>query len=225
MTTRSLLFAVVIMSCRLVWADAIYDVSLQTSALIGHPAGPFALELQFNDGSGTGDANNTATLSDFALAGGSASGPTTTFGGVAGTIGTSVTMIDSSFFNQFTEGFTPGTSLSFQLKLTTNLDSGGVPDEFSLSILDSSGVEIPTLGPANAFLIMDIDSDSPSTFTFASDTSQNPNAGGPPIAIGAPILTTPSSQVPEPKNWLLVAIGLSGLLNVRKTWLSLQRRA
>ncbi len=51
-------------------ADAIYNVSLDTSSLIGNAAGPFSLDFQFNDGSGTNDGNNTVTLTNFAFGGG-----------------------------------------------------------------------------------------------------------------------------------------------------------
>ena len=57
------------------WADAIdMNVSLGTSALIGHPAGPFSLDFQLLDGAGTNDGNNTATLSQFVFGGGAPSG-------------------------------------------------------------------------------------------------------------------------------------------------------
>jgi hypothetical protein len=48
-------------------------VTFNTSALTSLPGssgGPFELALVFTDGSGTGDGNNTITLSDFNLGGG-----------------------------------------------------------------------------------------------------------------------------------------------------------
>ncbi|HEY6358872.1 MAG TPA: hypothetical protein VIX35_11540, partial [Vicinamibacterales bacterium] len=56
----------------------------------------------------------------------------------------------STPFHAFVEFFTPGSSLSFQLDLTTNVDTGGTPDAFAVSILDSSGASIPTLDPSGA---------------------------------------------------------------------------
>jgi hypothetical protein len=198
-------------------ADLIYNVSMNTTPLIGHPAGPFSLEFQLNDGNGTGDANNTATLSNFLFSGGAALGSPTLIGGVTGNLASGVTMTDSSFFNQFIQNFNPGATLSFQLGLTTNPDSGGVPDEFSFAILDRSGFEIPTVAPANALLIIDIN--SPTTIsTFRTDTSQSPSAGGPPIDIAAPRVTPLVSNVPEPKSLLLLATGLLGVaLTVRSS--------
>src|SRR3984957_4720391 len=46
-------------------------ISIDTASLEGNPNAPFTLDFQFIDGSGTGDANNTVTLTDFDLAGGS----------------------------------------------------------------------------------------------------------------------------------------------------------
>ena len=183
-------------------ADVIYDVSLGTAPLIGHPARPFALEIQLNDGSGTGDGNNTVLLSNFVFGGGNPSGTPSIFGGVTGNLSSSVAMTDSSFFNQFIQNFNPGATLSFQLMLTTNVDSGGVPDELSLALLDSSGFEIPTLGPADALLIIDINSGTPTISTFRTDTTQSPNARGLPIDIVTPVIST----VPEPSTLALSTV-------------------
>jgi hypothetical protein len=49
-----------------------YDVTLDTAPLVGHPAGPFYVEVAFTDGGGVDDANNTITLSNIQFAGGSA---------------------------------------------------------------------------------------------------------------------------------------------------------
>lgn len=204
--------ALAILTSGLSFGDMLYNVVIDTSPLIGHSAGPFSLELQFNDGTGTGDANNSAFLSAFLFGTGGPSGTASIFGGVTGNMGSSVTMIDSSFFNQFIQGFNPGATLSLQLALTTNVDAGGTPDEFSLSIVDSSGFEIPTFGPANALLIIDIDSATPTVSTFSTDTSQSPNAGGPPINIGAPQIGPVVSSVPEPSSLSLLAIGLAAVV-------------
>src|ERR1035438_3197113 len=46
-------------------------VTIDTSALGGSSSGPFTLDFQFVDGNGTGDGNNSVTLSNFSLGGGS----------------------------------------------------------------------------------------------------------------------------------------------------------
>src|SRR5947209_858134 len=77
----------VMLSASVSQAGVVYDVSLNTSPLIGHAAGPFSLAFQFNDGSGAGDSNNTAILSAFQFgAGGSASGLPSLFGGASGSL-------------------------------------------------------------------------------------------------------------------------------------------
>ncbi len=46
-------------------AQILYTVTLDASPLIGNANGPFLLEFQLSDGSGTNDGNNIATLSHF----------------------------------------------------------------------------------------------------------------------------------------------------------------
>src|SRR5207245_11083515 len=94
--------ALLLLSASLCRAGIVYNVSLNTSPLIGHAAGPFSLGFQFNDGIGTGDANNTAVLSAFQFGvGGSAAGVPTLFGGATGSLASGVTLTDSSFFYAF----------------------------------------------------------------------------------------------------------------------------
>ncbi len=120
-------------------ANLMFDVTLDTSGLIGHPAGPFYVDFQLNDGSGNFAGVNTATISNFMFGDkGSASGNPQLFGGAMGDLSTGVTLKDdAAFINEFIEGFTPGSFLSFHVELTTNVDPGLTPDGFSFSILDS----------------------------------------------------------------------------------------
>jgi hypothetical protein len=160
------------------------------------------VEFQLNDGSGTGDSNNTAILNDFLLNGGGPAGSPTLNGGANGNLTSGVTLTDNSFFNQFIQSFTPGSALSFRLSLSTNMDSGGTPDQFSFAILDKTGAELPTLAPGffDVFVQIDIDSASPIVRTFGTDTSRTPAGGGPAINIAAPVA---ASAVPEPGTILL----------------------
>ena len=169
----------------LAFGDALYNVSVDTSSLIGNPAGPFQLDFQFTDGSGIGDANNIVTLSNFDFGSGSASGAPTLTGGGTGDLSTAVTLRDSEFFNEFAQAFTPGSAFGFRVDLTTNPESINVPDQFSFAILDSSGL-------GDTLLTADIFSTGPSVSVFASST--------PPIP--APNV----SSVPEPSlAWPLAA--------------------
>ena len=195
-------------------AGAIYDVVIDTVPMIGHPAGPFTLDLQFIDGSGAGDANNTAVLGNFTFGGGSPAGSAAGIGGVSGDLASSVQMIDSSFFNEFDQSFNPGASLSFRLAVSTNPDIGS-PDELSLAILDSSGFEIPTLGPGNALLTVNIGAGTAAAAGFATESTRSPPAGGPPIMIAAPRITAVSA-VPEPAT-LLLFLGAGICVRIRRS--------
>ncbi len=197
-------------------ADAVtYNFYMDTAPLVGEVAGPFSLEFQLNDGSGTGDGLNPATLSDFNFGGGATAGAPSLIGGATGDASTSISITESSFFNQFIQPFTPGSELDFQLSLSTNVQPGPVPDQFTFSILDSTGSELPTLSFFDVFVEIDIDSGNPSVLTFPTDTTQTPVAGGPPIDIAAPIATL-AGTVPEPESGLLLMTALGCMLPVMR---------
>jgi hypothetical protein len=184
-------------------ADLILDVTLDTSALTvgpGASSGPFSLFFQLTDGSGAGDGNNTVVLSGFTFGGGGASGSATLEGGSGGDLDSEVTLVDSSFFNSFMQGFTPGDLLSFALTMTTNLDAGGVPDAFAFSILDGTGFPIATLDPTLADTLMTIvvESASPAVQTYGTDPARTD------VVLSAPSAV---STVPEPASLSLLLLG------------------
>ncbi len=188
-------------------AAAIFSVNMNTSALVG--AGTFQIDFQFIDGSGApADLNNnTVSISNFNFGTGSATGSPVLFDGASGDLSSTATLHDSQFFNEFTQNFLAGNTLSFQVQLTTNLDPGGVPDEFSFAILDSSGFELPTNGPASEFLDIAVDSSNPLPLVFGSvETAEFP--------IGAPSATS-NSAMPEPDTASVVAAALL-LLSIRR---------
>src|SRR5258707_10582847 len=95
------------------------SVNLDTSGL----SGSFELAFIFTDGSGTGDSNNTVTLSNFLFGAGGSAGTvdaSLSFGGESGDLTSGVSLIDSFFLNIFASSFTPGSLLSFDFGLTTN---------------------------------------------------------------------------------------------------------
>jgi len=182
-------------------ADFIFSVVTDTAPLIGHPAGPFSLEFQLNDGSGTNDGNNTALLSDFDFHGGHPVGSATLIGGASGDLGSNIVLADNDFLNEFFQEFTPGPLLTFTVDLSLNVDAGPQPDQFSFAILDCTLIEIPTRGPADALVLVDI-TGTPVIRTFASDPSRPTGCGGEPVFLSAP-------RIDEPRS---LALALAGLL-------------
>ena len=92
------------------WSLGQYD----TSPLMGSPPpGPFYIDFQLNDGRGIGDANNMVAIGNFQFDGGNPMGnPLPPIGGAMGDLSSSVTITDSSFLNEFTQQFNPGSDLS-----------------------------------------------------------------------------------------------------------------
>jgi hypothetical protein len=211
------LIALFVLTAETARADLLLDVTLNTTPLTtagAASAAPFALAFQLVAGSQSN--NDTATISDFKFGTGGSAGsgcPATAspciFGGASGDISSSVGLNTSGAFNALVETFTPGSSLSFLLDLTTNVDTGGTPDAFAFSILDSSGSSIPTLDPttADTLLTINIDSARPTILTYATDPSRNTLGGaGPSITMNAPTAVPPTSPVPEPGALSLLGI-------------------
>jgi hypothetical protein len=192
-------------------AAVIFDVTLSTAPLVGHPAGPFYLYVQLTDGSGFGDANNTVTMSNFQFGGGSGLGTPLVLGGTTGSLETEVSITDSSFLSAFGEQFAPGLQLSFTLELGSGDEPGGTPDGFSLFLLDNAGVPLPTLAPfGDYFVAIDLASNGPAISAYGSDPDRVPTTGG-AVSLAAPSLSLASS-VPEPSPLYLIGIALIGLL-------------
>jgi len=203
--------ALVLLSLCLAWAmgpracqaDVTFQVQVNTAPLIGHPAAPFAINFQLNDGSGTNDGNNTATISGFTFGGGGPAGVPILTGGASGDLSSVVTLTDSTFFNDFVQDFTPGASLAFTVDLTTNTDAGPTPDLFSFAILDGSGFEIPTTSPIGGFVIVDITGPNPTIQSYSSDAT-TPVPPGDPVDIPAPTITVANTTpIPEPSSALV----------------------
>jgi hypothetical protein len=106
----------------------------------------------------------------------------------------------------FAETFTAGTLLTFDFGLTTNIDAGGTPDQFSLALLQSDGTLIPSSDASGALLVANIDSAQPGFLGFATELTP------------APIVTF-AATAPEPSSPLLLAMGLAVAL-----WSARERR-
>lgn len=181
-------------------AQIVTRVQVDTSSLIGNPAGPFSLDFQLNDGLGIGDGNNWATLNNFQFGGGSAVPGATTFGGAWGSLSSGITITDTDPFNEFYQGFNPGSWLSFDLTLTTHVDMGGTPDIFSFAILDGGLMNLATQSMgSDAFVEINIDSSMPSIATFASADR---------------LITASAMPIPEPSTYGLGAAALLALVGM-----------
>jgi hypothetical protein len=173
-------------------ADTIYLVTLDTSLL---PAQTFDLYFSLTDGSGTGDANNTVTLSGFSC-----------------TLCPSspVTLTDSSFFQDNTTPVSLGSKLKFYLDFTDNLDAGGVPDTFEFQLLNPNApggpAAIATNDPVTGQDLIVFDLVGPSSQILTYD-SADPNF---PFSAA-----DVASATPEPSGLLLFAPALALLAAIR----------
>jgi hypothetical protein len=145
-------------------AASIFHVTVNTAPLIASSSAPFSLDFQFNNGSVPG--NNSAVVSNFNYFGGSATGSPTAFGGATGNIATSVLFNHSAPFQELFQTFTPGTTLGFDVSLSTFLE-GGTPDAFVFAILDKNLANIPTTGLGDSLLLVNVNSANPAKQTFA----------------------------------------------------------
>ena len=173
-----------------------FEVLVNTAPLVGNAAGPFALDFQLN-----GSGPNTVVVSNFNFGGGAAAGTAVASNGAAGTLGTAVTLSDSSsFFNELYQPFTPGSTLSFFVSMTTTVTP--TPDAFSFAILDGSLFNIPTTGLGDSLLLVNI---TRSTLTASDiETFSGVNPPGGPNYSNVTVLA-----LPEPAAILQLSVGLA----------------
>lgn len=172
----------------------VYNVSVDTTFLIGNLSGPFTMAFQLTDGSGVGDGNNTVTIDNFDFGSGGPDGSPNYVGGASGDTATSIILTDTEFFNEFTQGFTPGNVLSFNVTLTLNPNSNDTPDQFSFAILDGSLA-------GDTLLAADLDPTNFSIVGFSSDA----------LSIPEPTITA----IPEPATGWLALGACCFLLGLR----------
>ena len=194
MFSRSLCATAILLSAALRATAAGYDVTIDTSALIGNPSAPFSLDFQLNDGAGTGSAQNFASITGFNFGSGNATGSASIFGGTAGDLVSGITFHTTSAFNELYQGFTPGNTLSFHVSLSETAPSTETPDSFSFAILDQSLSNIATTGIADTLLEVDL-TDAGAIATLGNSID------------GVSITAT---AVPEPYAAPVVAVGLLG---------------
>ena len=95
--------------------------------------------------------------------------------------------------NYLSQGFTPGSKLSFTVTYTNNVANSNILDSFDFGILDSDFSEIPTQGGDifDSFMQIDFDSSTPYISTFASDPTV-PTTAGEFLTIDAPTALPPA---------------------------------
>lgn len=180
-----------------------FIVDINTASLVGKPGSPFSLDFQAIYGSG---GPQTILLSNFVVTGGSFVGPATSIGNVSGSLASTLTLnpTSGSFFNEFFQEFSTGvTDIRFMVSPTTG-PAAGTPTAFSIAILDSSLLNIPTTGLGDSLLMINLDGRSSNLQTGVSTGA---TAGVTAVAVA----------VPEPSTYGAIAgLALVGIVAWRR---------
>jgi len=198
MKTLFCLFATLLAVVQVAAANAIYDVSIDTSSLEGTNS---TLAFDFIDG---GSPSNSIVVSHFPTD--SSFGASSSIGSVSGTLGSTATLTDGSFFNELQQPVTLGTSLSFRLLASANAPLyGSLPDTFSFFILNPTATEslVTTTDPTGANSL------------FAVQIGATGNAVGVYGALAPSLLPVRVSPVPEPSTTMFLLFGIAAIWAIR----------
>lgn len=176
-----------------------FTAVINTASLASAAGGPFTLDFQLT---GVGPATNTVVLSHFNFGGGGATGSPDLFGGASGTFATGITLNSAGgFFNDFSQSFTPGSFLTFDVLFPAVNVNSPTPDAFAFSILDGSLFPIHTTGFADTLIFVNLS--KPLVLADVHTASSITPAG------------VTATAVPEPATILLLASGLAMSKGVR----------
>ena len=183
-------------------ATALFNVTVDTTSISG---GTYSVAFDLTDGDSV--TNNTVSVSNFVFNGGGITGVPNLTGGASGELNSTVSLMDTVFFNSFDQQFTAGNLLSFTIDISSNF-GGGSPDNFAFYLLDDKGDTITTTDPfgTNSFFTIDLQ-DPLIIQTFSSiDANQ---------LIPAPVVAQ-VVEAPEPSLFSLLVLGLAGMLASRR---------
>src|SRR5579875_2975138 len=179
------------------WASS-YQITVNTTPIQGQSG-----FIVFDFVAGSPPQKNTATIQNFTTD--ATLGSSTPSGSVTGTLSPGpLTFSDTSFLNEWEQQATFGATMSFDLSVTTNNQSGAIPDEFSFYLLNSNQLPYMTTDPtgADALIALDINSANPVlqvySSTFASVITPTPTATGTPTPTPAPTSTGTSTTTATP---------------------------
>ena len=184
--------------------------------------GTYYVEFTLTDGSGLGDANSHADISNFFVNGGAlgAVAPPTlgdVTGGLGGaqTRGLSDSNAGASGLADFTQAFTvsnSGSTIDFNVLLSNTGVDSGAPDAFTFKVLDADFIALPTNGPVGDELVSsDFTSLTPTVSGFTGTGNLTPQI--------AATITPVTSTVPEPgavSGLAMGALTLGGLMLRRR---------
>jgi hypothetical protein len=171
-------------------ADVIETSNISTAPLNGS-SGFFVIDFLGGDPIDGNTASISNFSSDWTLQGNTPSG------GYSGDLVPGPLILnDSQFFNEWSQMVTFGSSASFVLDLTTNFTSGGIPDDLSIYLLDSTGNPYATTDPtgADSLLNIDVGQAVPAPMVYNSDF--------------ATLTLSPLANIPEPLPVFLLPLAL-----------------
>jgi hypothetical protein len=177
-----------------------FNVTVDTSSLNGQSG---YLDSQFNPG-GSGAAAATASITGFTSDGALQPGAPLNgvSGDVSGALPGTLTLNNSTAFNDSFEGFTFGNTVRFALTLSGPAvgGAGAVGSAFAFSLFDVTGsIPLLTTDPNGSVLTINVNADGSTTVQTFPQSPNNPT----------PVATV--SSVPEPSSLALSASVLAGL--------------